>query len=49
MVEWCGRKYPPTLFFAIKAYYGSRVELLWRHKGRDNVSNNQPHDCLLNR
>ena len=23
--------------------------LQWRHKGRDNVSNHQPHDCLLNR
>ena len=23
--------------------------LQWRHNGRDCVSNNQPHDCLLNR
>ena len=23
--------------------------LLWRHNGCDGVSNNQPHDCLLNR
>ena len=23
--------------------------LQWRHNGRDGVSNNQPHDCLLNR
>ena len=23
--------------------------LQWRHKGRDGVSNPQPHDCLLNR
>ena len=23
--------------------------LLWRHNGRDSVSNNQPHVCLLNR
>ena len=22
--------------------------LQWRHNGRDNVSNHQPHDCLLN-
>ena len=22
---------------------------LWRHNGRDSVSNHQPHDCLLNR
>ena len=21
----------------------------WRHNGHDNVSNHQPHDCLLNR
>ena len=26
-----------------------RVALLWRHNGRDSVSNHQPHDCLLNR
>ena len=24
-------------------------ELQWRHNGRDNVSNHQPHHCLLNR
>ena len=23
--------------------------LRWRHNGRDDVSNHQPHDCLLNR
>ena len=23
--------------------------LLWRHNGRDSVSNHQPHDCSLNR
>ena len=23
--------------------------LLWRHNGHDDVSNHQPHDCLLNR
>ena len=23
--------------------------LLWRHNGRDGVSNHQPHNCLLNR
>ena len=22
--------------------------LLWRHNGRDGISNHQPHDCLLN-
>ena len=25
------------------------VSLQWRHDGRDNVSNHQPHDCFLNR
>ena len=25
------------------------TQLLWRHNGRDGVSNHQPHDCLLNR
>ena len=25
------------------------TSLLWRHNGRDGVSNHQPHDCLLNR
>ena len=23
--------------------------LVWRHNGRDSVSNHQPHDCFLNR
>ena len=27
----------------------TRMLLLWRHNGRDNVWNHQPHDCLLNR
>ena len=25
------------------------IPLQWRHNGRNNVSNHQPHDCLLNR
>ena len=25
------------------------MTLQWRHRGRDGVSNHQPHDCLLNR
>ena len=29
--------------------YISSVSLLWRHNGRDDVSNHQPHDCLFNR
>ena len=28
---------------------GKLISLLWRHNGRDGVSNHQPHDCLLNR
>ena len=27
----------------------TRCSLLWRHSGRDGVSNHQPRDCLLNR
>ena len=27
----------------------SNFALNWRHKGRDGVSNHQPHDGLLNR
>ena len=27
----------------------NRSSLLWRHNGRDGVSNHQPHDYLLNR
>ena len=30
-------------------YKVSASSLLWRHNGRDGVSNHQPHDCLLNR
>ena len=26
----------------------SSFSLLWRHNGRDGISNHQPHDCLLN-
>ena len=29
--------------------WGWMLTLLWRHNGRDGVSNHQPHDCLLNR
>ena len=28
---------------------GPRSSLRWRHNERDSVSNDQPHDCLLNR
>ena len=30
-------------------HYETIGPLLWRHNGRDGVSNHQPHDCLLNR
>ena len=29
--------------------WGDNKTLVWRHNGRDGVSNRQPHDCLLNR
>ena len=32
-----------------KSAGGDAASLLWRHNGRDVVSNHQPHDCLLNR
>ena len=32
----------------VKLWY-FRWSLQWRHNGSDNVSNHQPHDCLLNR
>ena len=30
-------------------YYSYYSSLVWRHKGRDGVSNDKPHDCLLKR
>ena len=29
--------------------WGNKIALRWRHNERDSVSNNQPHDGLLNR
>ena len=29
--------------------HGRALSLQWCHNGRDDVSNHQPHDCLLNR
>ena len=29
--------------------FTGNVTLLWRHNGRGNVSNHQPHNCLINR
>ena len=33
----------------VRAIRKISLTLQWRHNGRDVVSNNQPHDCLLNR
>ena len=33
----------------MKRCASTAMSLLWRHNGRDSVSNHQPHDCLLNR
>ena len=35
----------------LPSMYGksSRISLEWRHNDHDGVSNNRPHDCLLNR
>ena len=34
-------------FLRLRAYCG--ISLQWRHNGHYDVSNHQPHDCLLNR
>ena len=36
-----------TVLFLVNT--GKKMILLWRHNGRDGVSNHQPHHCLLNR
>ena len=33
----------------VSTCHGSSYSIMWRHNGRDSVSNHQPHDCLLNR
>ena len=33
----------------VKKFHPTVYSLPWRHNGRDGVSNNQPHHCLLNR
>ena len=38
-----------VILYAVDWPLASCMALLWRHKGRDAVSNHQPHDCLLNR
>ena len=41
---------PETRFLvSLTRYSHHRPSLLWRHNGRDSISNHQPHDCLLNR
>ena len=35
-----------SVLFTIKPIH---ITLQWRHNERDGVSNEQPHDCLLNR
>ena len=39
----------PTWPFSASLALGWSYALLWRHNGRDSVSNHQPHDCLLKR
>ena len=46
--------YPPRNIFPQSIVntnkdYSCLSSLQWRHNGRDSMSNNQPHDCLLNR
>ena len=38
-----------TLQIGERLWVISCYTLQWRHNGRDDVSNHQPHDCLLNR
>ena len=39
------------VLICIKLFVSQSIpsSLLWRHNGRDGVTNHQPHDCLLNR
>ena len=38
--------YYNAVYSSMMAYHD---KFLWRHNGRDGVSNHQPHGCLLNR
>ena len=38
----------PQLESSMSWNHHNLLALQWRHNGRDSVSNNQPHDCLLN-
>ena len=48
---------PASVWFGTKHRLGpdlcshtnDKILLRWRHNGRDSVSNQQPHECLLNR
>ena len=42
---------PPAPVFTLQCtpFTRKRNALLWRHNGRQGVSNHQPHDCLLSR
>ena len=42
--RWCSKNLTDNNWKANKCI----PTLQWRHNGRDSVSNNQPHDCLLN-
>ena len=41
--------YNRSQYWRIIRYRGALIPLLWRHNGRDGISNHQPRDCLLNR
>ena len=45
----CALLFPIIYFSYLTVHLVTVMSLLWRHSGRDGVSNHQPHDCLLNR
>ena len=49
LLALCGGNPPVTGGFPSQRAGDAELSLQWRHKGRDSVSNHQPHDCLLNR
>ena len=48
-VLWCVVVLMPSRTFKVGNFVGTALSLQWHHNERDGVSNNQPHDCLLNR
>ena len=38
-----------AVYVCTMLYHVNSISLQWRHNERDGVSNQQPHDCLLNR